>query len=385
MKQGVTTRRRALRRLVLGAVGLLMANGSTIASAQLTPVTTAQLGKGWNLGNSLDALNSTGRYPMTTSQETLWGNPVVTQQIFNGVAAAGFKSVRIPVSWLQYMDRNNNVQPFFLARVKQVVDMARNAGLYVIINQHHHKGELEPTNRNAAKANAKLQALWTQVGNYFKDYDNHLLFAGTNEIMRSGDYGPPTAELCNNQTSFNQTFVNAVRATGGNNATRTLVAQGFNTNIDYTINQCGAKVPTDTTTGRLMMELHYYDPWLFTLNDASGIWQWGAIATDPAATDTWGNEDFVDAQMAKLKTAFTDKGIPVIIGEYGAIFKHEYDAPMKYVNYYDRYITGSAIRHGFATYYWDNGYPDNHQFGLFNRSTGAQYYPTTINGIVTAN
>ena len=383
MKLGANTRNRAARRLALGVIGLLLASGSSIASAQLAPVTTANLGKGWNLGNSLDALNTRSRYPLTTSQETYWGNPAVNQQIFNGVAAAGFKSVRIPVSWLQYMDRNNNIQPFFLARVKEVVDMARNAGLYVIINQHHHKGELDPVNRKAAAANAKLQALWTQVGNYFKDYDDHLLFAGTNEIHV--DYGVPSAENCSVQAGFNQTFVNAVRATGGNNATRTIISQGYNTHIDNSIGACGAKVPTDTTTGRLMMEFHYYDPWNFAGNDASSIWQWGSIATDPAVTETWANEAYVEAQFDKLKTAYANKGIPIIIGEYGAISKTEYDAPMKYRNFWDNYITGAAIRHGFATYYWDNGYPDNHQFGLFNRNTGAQYYPTTVNTIITAN
>ena len=384
MTSRTNTRTPPIRRLALGLVAALLASGSTMASAQLTPVTTANLGKGWNLGNSLDALNTGGRYPYTTSQETFWGNPAVNQQIFNGVAAAGFKSVRIPVSWFQYMDRNNNIQPFFLARVKTVVDMARNAGLYVIINQHHHNGELEPTYRNQAKANAKLKALWTQVANYFNGYDNRLLFAGTNEIMHKGDYGAPMAEYCAVQTGFNQVFVDAVRATGGNNATRTLISQGFNTNIDFSINQCGAKVPTDTGAGRLMMEFHYYDPWNFVGNEQSSIWQWGSIATDPAATETWANESYVEGQFNKLKAAYADKGIPIIIGEYGAISKTEYDAPMKYRNYWDQYITGSAVRHGFATYYWDNGYPDNHQFGLFNRNSGAQYYPSTINGIISA-
>ena len=384
MKSQTNSRTPSVRRLALGLVGALLASGSTMASAQLVPVTTANLGKGWNLGNSLDAQNTSGRPPKTTSQETYWGNPVVNQQIFNGVAAAGFKSVRIPVSWFQYMDRNNNIQPFFLARVKQVVDMARNAGLYVIINQHHHNGELSPTNRNAKTGNAKQQALWTQVANYFKDYDNHLLFAGTNEIMVSGDYGPPTAEYCNVQTGFNQVFVNAVRATGGNNATRTLISQGFNTNIDFAIDQCGAKVPSDTTTGRLMMEFHYYGPYNFTLNDQSAVWQWGSIATDPAATDGWGNEDYVEAEFNRLTSAFVSKGIPIIIGEYCAISKTEYDASLKYRDYWDKYVTGSAIRHGFATYYWDAGAYPNHSCGLFDRSTGAQYAPSTINSVITA-
>jgi endoglucanase len=381
IKKGPGRSRIGVKAFALALVTVLMGT-STAASAQLAPVTTTSLGKGWNLGNSLDALNTRAKYPLTTSQETYWGNPAVNQQIFNGVAAAGFKSVRIPVSWLQYMDRNNNVQPFFLARVKQVVDMALNAGLYVIINQHHHKGELDPTNRKSAAANAKLQALWTQVGNHFKNYDNRLIFAGTNEILVN--YSAPSQENCTVQASFNQTFVNAVRATGGNNTTRTLIFQGYNTNIDHTIDVCGAKVPTDPTAGRLMAEFHYYDPWNFALNADSSIWQWGSIATDPAATETWANEAYVDSKMAKLKVTYADKGVPVIIGEYGAIAKTEYDAPMKYRNYWDQYMTGSAIRHGFATYYWDNGYPDNHQFGLFNRNTGAQYYPTTISAIVNA-
>jgi endoglucanase len=353
------------------------------ASAQLAPVTAADLTPGWNLGNSLES-GASGRTPFTSSKETNWGNPVVNQQIMNGVAAAGFKSVRIPVAWMQYADRNNTIAPFWLARVKQVVDYARNAGLYVIINEHYDGGWLEPTNRSARTSNAKLQALWTQVANYFKGYDNHLLFAGTNEVMVAGQYGTPTAENCAVQTNYNQIFVNAVRATGGNNATRELIFQGYNTNIDNTITACGAKVPTDTTTGRLMAEFHYYDPWDFAGSETSTIWQWGSIATDPAATETWANESYVDGQFNKLKVNYVDKGIPVILGEFGAISKTEYDAPMKYRNYWDQYISGSAKRHGIAPIYWDNGYPDNHQFGLFNRNDGSQYYPTTISGIVNA-
>ena len=268
-----------------------------------------------------------------------------------------------------------------MTRVTEVVDYARSAGLYVIINQHHGDWQM-PTAANQAAANATFKKLWTQVANNFKNYDNHLLLAGTNEIHV--DYNAPTAEYCTVQTGFNQVFVDAVRATGGNNASRTLVVQGYNTDAENTINVCGAKVPTDTTAGRLMMEFHYYGPWNFAGNDQSTIWQWGAIATDPSATETWANEPYVDALFDKVKATYTDKGIPVIIGEYGAISKTEYDPAMKYRNYWDQYITGSAKRHGFAPFYWDNGYPDNHQFGLFNRSTGAQYYPATISAIITA-
>ena len=381
MKQGITIGRRSLGRLALGAVGLLLAGVSTPAMAQLAPVTTAQLGKGWNLGNSLEA-TAGSRFPYTVSAETNWGNPAVNQQIFNGIAAAGFKSVRIPVSWMQYADRKNVIQPFWLARVKQVVDMARNAGLYVIINEHWDHGWLRPTNRDARTANPKLQALWTQVGNYFKDYDHHLLFAGTNEV--TVDYNAPSQENCTVQANFNQIFVNTVRATGGNNATRTLVVQGYNTDSENTINVCGAKVPTDTTTGRLMMEFHYYTPWDFAGNDTSPVWQWGINAPDPAKTAGWGNEDYLEAAFDKIKLHYTDKGIPVIIGEYGAISKTESDLSMYYRNLWDRYVTASAIRHGFSPQYWDNGYPANHQFGLFNRATGEQAHSSTISAIINA-
>lgn len=348
-------------------------------SPTLAAVTTADLGTGWNLGNSLDAVNGNG-IPHAASQETFWGNAPVNQQLFNAVAAAGFESVRIPVTWYQYADAQDTIAPFWLARVKEVVDMARSAGLYVIINLHHEDWQT-PTSANQAAANARMTRFWTQIANHFKDYDNRLLFAGTNEVHFPGDFGPPTAEYCTVQTGFNQAFVDAVRATGGKNTSRMLVAQGFNTNVDHSIDQCGAKVPTDTATGRLMMEMHYYSPFNFALNDQSAIWQWGANATDPAATETWANEAYVDSQMQRLKATFADKGIPVIIGEYGAISKTEYDPAMTYRNYWIRYVSDSARRHGLAPFYWDNGYPDNHQFGLFNRTTGAQYYPATIRAI----
>src|SRR5690606_34081047 len=122
-----------------------------------------------------------------------------------------------------------------------------------------------------------------------------------------GDYGTPTEEYYTVQNSFNQTFVDTVRASGGPNATRHLVVQGFNTNIDHPVNF--AVIPTDTVANRLMMEVHYYDPYNFTLNTSSNITQWGAIATDPNATETWANESYTDNQFQKMKTTFIDQGV----------------------------------------------------------------------------
>jgi endoglucanase len=331
-----------------------------------------QMAPGWNVGNSLEAIGG----------ETNWGNPMVTQALMNAVKAAGFKSVRIPVSWAQYADANDTISPAWMARVTEVVNYARSAGLYAIINIHWDGGWMQPTYAQQAYVNGRLTRFWTQIANNFRNHDDYLLFAGTNEVMVDGDYGTPTVEYYTVQNSFNQTFVDAVRATGGNNATRHLVVQGYNTNIDHAYNF--AAIPADPAANRLMMEVHYYDPFNFTINDASSIWQWGAIATDPNATETWANEPYVDAQFQKMKTRFIDNGVPVIMGEYGAILRTEYDSAGTYRRYWDQYITESAHQRGLVPMYWDNGYTSNHQMGLFDRATGAQAYPDVISEIVDA-
>ncbi|MRW91856.1 cellulase family glycosylhydrolase [Duganella sp. FT80W] len=340
----------------------------SLTSVQLS----ALMSPGWNLGNSLEAIGG----------ETAWGNPPANQALFTAVKAAGFKTVRIPVSWSQYADANYNISASWMARVKEVVDAARSAGLYVMINVHWDGGWLQPTYAAQSTANARLAKFWTQIATTFQYYDDYLLFAGTNEVMVDGVYTAPTAENIAVQNGFNQVFVNTVRATGGNNASRHLIVQGYNTNIDYTY--ATNTVPTDSATSRLMMEVHDYDPYNFTLNTSSAIWQWGSIATDTAATETWANESYVDAQFQKMKTRFIDKGVAVILGEYAASQRTEYDAAGKYRQYWDQYITKSAYQHGMVPVYWDNGPTTNHQSGLFNRSTGAQVYPAVITAIVNA-
>lgn len=329
-----------------------------------------QMSPGWNLGNSLEAL----------PEETSWGNPRATQDLMNAVKAAGFKSVRIPVSWDAHADSDDVISRRWMARVTEVVNYARNAGLYVVLNEHFDGGWLQPTAAKQAEANARLAKLWTQIAENFKDYDDYLLFAGTNEVGIAGEYGAPSAENAAVQNSFNQTFVNAVRATGGNNAKRVLVVQGYNTNIDYTV--ANAVVPADTVQSRLMMEVHYYDPYNFTINDKSHIWQWGAIATDPKATETWANEAYADGQFDKMKTHFIDKGVAVILGEYSAIMRSEYTGQERQRVYWDIYITKSAYKHGLVPFYWDNGNTGNHAAGLFDRKTGAQAYPYIVDAIV---
>jgi hypothetical protein len=228
--------------------------------------------------------------------------------------------------------------------------------------------------------------MWKQIALHFRDYDAHLLFAGTNEIHVPDSWGAPTKENYTVQNSFNQTFVNAVRSTGGRNYYRYLVVQGYVTNIDYTVSYFSA--PVDVTPTRLMVEVHYYDPYDFTLNPDDRIILWGMYATNPSRTETWANESYADNQFRKMKTKFVDKGFGVVVGEYGATIRINLGSPElnaeyeRYRVYYTRYITRSIERHNLVPYYWDVGYYGNHGSGIFDRTTGAHVYPDILGSII---
>ena len=348
------------------------ATGVTAPVTRATPagLTSVQLSKelvpGINLGNTLEAI------PTATS----WGQPVPTQALMDGYKAAGFKSVRLPVAWSQYADKDNNISPAWMAHVKQVVGYARNAGLYVMVNVHWDGGWMDhPTYDQQAAINAKLARFWVHIATTFKDYDDHLLFAGTNEVGMANTSGAPKPEWAEVQNGFNQTFVDTVRATGGRNATRHLIVQGYFTSIEHTV--ATNTVPRDSVPDRLFMEVHYYDPYNFTLNGDSKVWQWGAIAKDPAVTETWANEAWADKQFQLMKTHFVDKGVGVIVGEYGAYRKAGYP-DTTYRHHWALYVTGSIVRHGLVPVWWDTG-------ELVDRNTGAQKLPALVRAIVDAS
>lgn len=330
-----------------------------------------ELRVGWNLGNSLEAIGG----------ETAWGNPPASNLLISEIKAAGFNAVRIPVAWSVFSDENSfTIESSWMERVEEVVNYVLENDMYAIINIHWDNGWIQPTYAEQEYVTERLDAMWRQIAINFRDYDDKLLFAGTNEVMVTGDYGTPTEEYYTVQNGYNQTFVNTVRATGGRNAYRHLVVQGYNTNIDHTVNF--AVMPEDTVEERLMMEVHYYDPYNFTLNENSTVTQWGKDATDPAATETWANESYVDNQFQKMKTNFIDKGVGVILGEYGAISRINIEGHENYREYYVKYITQSAHNHGLIPFYWDNGYSGNHGFALFDRASGATLYPDILSAII---
>lgn len=341
---------------------------------------------GWNLGNSLEACGG-----VNSASETMWGNAKTTQKLIDAVKAAGFNTVRIPCAWSGYIVDNDTykIDPAWLARVKEVVDYCVNNNMYAILNIHWDGGwrDENPFYIQQEAILKKHDALWQQIAVYFRDYDEHLIFAGTNEVHANTGNAPSTENI-DVQLSYNQSFVNTVRATGGRNAWRNLVVQAYNTNIELAVKYL--KMPTDNTQNRLMSEVHYYDPWDFCGDENGNKFLWGKDFKGNANTATWGLEDWADDAFASMKRTFVDKGVPVILGEYGAILRSDlpeipYQNHITSRNYYLNYITSSALKHGLVPIYWDNGNTENFGFGLFDRASGNQMHPDAINAIITAS
>ncbi len=377
------------RNMILGIVFLITTVALYGQTDSIAPdhtgmrnLTSVELAKemvpGWNVGNSLEAIGG----------ETAWGNPKITQRLIDSVKATGFRSIRIPVAWSKFSnDSTFAIDTTWMNRVEEVVNYVLKDSMYAIINEHWDGGWQQPTYADSAYVNHRLAAMWKQIAIHFRDYGDHLLFAGTNEVMVTGDYSAPKKEYYTVQNSFNQTFVTAVRSTGGRNFYRYLLVQGFNTNIDNTFNYFA--IPTDVTENRLMVEVHYYDPYNFTINTGNGYTtQWGDNAT--IKTDTWANESYANNQFQKMKTKFINNGYAVILGEYGVIARLNLGSDSLnavcagYRLYYMQYITHSMFTHGLVPFYWDNGYTGNNGMGIFNRSTGAQAYRDIVKAIIGA-
>ncbi|WP_419706494.1 cellulase family glycosylhydrolase [Promicromonospora sp. NFX87] len=377
------------------AVGLSATGWATRASADtVTPLNASQIvadmGAGWNLGNSLEA-NSNG-YP----SETAWNNPTVTQAQIDRVRAAGFKTIRIPVSYLNAIGSapNYTIDAAWLNRIQQVVDYAYNRGMYVVINMHGD-GYKSVTGSwlicdaaDQTTIKTKYQKAWQQIATRFQAYDQRLILESMNENF-DGQYGNPTQPCYSNINSYNQIFVDTVRQAGGNNNLRWLLVPGWNTNIDYTAGDYGFVIPTDnhrsssipSNEQRLMISVHYYSPWDFAGEENGTITQWGAGATNAAKKSTWGQEDYMDSQLKKTYDKFVTRGYPVVVGEYGAIDKSSHDsANNRYRQDFARTLVATAKKYGASTIYWDNGVNGQYGFGLFNRSASS----VTQQGIIDA-
>lgn len=352
---------------------------------------------GINLGNTMES---------NSADETSWGNPTTTKAMIDALNAQGFNTIRIPVRWAPRADEDMNIDAMAMARVKEVVDYAYSQGMYVILNSHHDSwyDRVVPGTLSETKTDiiAKFNKMWTQIATTFKDYDEHLLFAGTNEVIYISQgkevWDEPTNEdLFVYMKDLNQTFIDAVRATSGNNAWRTLIVQPWSANPTFALKHFVK--PIDTVENRMLLEFHYYQPYNFCQqqgDDTKGenMYFWGAPYADYRYAVSTVNVDGVNMSaeaaitkmFADLKYKFVDQGMPVIMGEYGAV-KHEktsgnstfglnFTKSEESRAYYLQYVVKEAKNHGFPALFWDNNCigTTGENFGLFDRNNGMTPY-----------
>lgn len=292
---------------------------------------TRLMGNGINLGNTLEACDNNVGIKTNTplSYETHWGQPKTTQAMIDGMKAAGFDTIRIPVAWMtnatHLYEGDYTIDADYMDRVEEVVRYARKAGMYVIINDHWDGGWYGMFGSESAETRAlameAYKGMWQQIAERFRDYSDYLIFESANEEL-GGRFDENSPLYCSDSVvtylndderyaltnEINQTFVDVVRATGGNNATRFLLIAGYSTDIDQTCDD-RFQMPKDTADSKLMVSVHYYDPWSYCgASSAVSATKWGKVS----------DYEYLDQQLEKM-TKFTEAGYGVVIGEYGAL------------------------------------------------------------------
>lgn len=308
---------------------------------------------GWNLGNTLDVCQADRDGDGKINEhveagekvdETLWGNPKATKELFTSLKKNGVNAVRIPVTWRDHMDSNGNIDREWMDRVQQVVDYAYSQGIYVIINVHHDGGGdpkfgawiIEESQKDYNTFLKKYKNVWKQIAERFKNYSDYLIFESMNEVGFDTLYNKNKADAYNLINKINQDFVDIIRATGGNNAKRHLLIAGYYTDIERTCDSL-YKMPDDKA-GRCILSVHYYTPWDFCTCDRK---------------HTWGTNSEVrqmETLIGKMKKNFVDKGIPVIIGEYAAS-----GSDLSSCIFFIEKLNKLCSDYGIATFIWDSG------------------------------
>lgn len=308
---------------------------------------------GWNLGNTLDVCQADRDGDGKINEhveagekvdETLWGNPKATKELFTSLKKNGVNAVRIPVTWRDHMDSDGNIDREWMDRVQQVVDYAYSQGMYVIINVHHDGGGdpkfgawiIEESQKDYNTFLKKYNNVWKQIAERFKNYSDYLIFESMNEVGFDTLYNKNKADAYNLINKINQDFVDIIRATGGNNAKRHLLIAGYYTDIERTCDSL-YKMPDDKA-GRCILSVHYYTPWDFCTCDRKHTWG--------TNSEVWQMETLI----GKMKKNFVDKGIPVIIGEYAAS-----GSDLSSCIFFIEKLNKLCSDYGIATFIWDSG------------------------------
>lgn len=326
---------------------------------------TEDMRLGISIGNTLDSFSDD--VELGISEETLWGNPAITQKFVDALLSQGIRLIRIPVTWRKHIGSAPEYKIYepWLDRVQEVIDYVYQRGAYVILNIHHEDWN-EPYYDNQEEAMKKMKAVWSQIAERFMDYGDRLIFEGQNEPRKTGteiEWTGGDQEGWDVVNAMNQVFVNTIRSFGGNHATRYLMIPGYGANCTVGIRH--VEFPEDKY---LILSVHAYEPYDFALNTKGRAdWQ----------EDT----KVIDELMEELDKRFLSKGIPVIIGEFGAMNKDNIEERAKWAKYY----TTAATRVGAVCVWWDNGLftGEGERFGLFDRNTGECLYPEILSAMLT--
>lgn len=343
---------------------------------------TRQMKAGWNLGNTFDSSDCTW-LQNKLEYETAWGNPKTTEKLIAAIQAAGFNTIRVPVSWHNHVSDDFVIDAAWLDRVTEVVSWAYDRGMYVIVNIHHDcaPGYYYPEENQMESSEKYIRAIWQQIAERFADYDEHLIFESINEPRLSKDVtgrewswnanDAKCVEAMNCICRLNQIFVDTVRATGGNNAVRYLMVPSYAANPGYACADAFT-LPEDPADNRIIVSVHAYTPYNFALQ---------MPGTAIFSLDNQYMKGEIATFMRNLQLKYINNGIPVVIGEFGAMTKG--DNLQDRVDWAAWYVDSAAIR-GIPCVWWDNGaFTGNGElFGIVNRKTTEWTYGPIVDAIM---
>ena len=325
------------------------------------------VGVGWNLGNTFDAVKGDwNRNADEMTVETSWVGVKTTEAMIDALQGAGFTAIRVPVSWHDHVDENYQISEKWLNRVQEVVDWIYNRGMTVILNIHHDEDQFLPTPAHQEESARYIRAIWTQLAGRFRDYGDRLVMEAMNEPRIVGHANEwwfdgnnadcrAAAAVIN---ELNQLFVDTVRASGGNNASRYLMVPGYDAAPNGVLNDCFV-IPKDTADNKIILSVHAYTPYSFALE-----------MPGTASFGTTSQKQEIVSFMNNLYSRYVKNGVPVIIGEFGAMVKG--DNLQSRVDFTAFYAATASARN-IPVFWWDNGAfsGNGERFGLLDRKTCA--------------
>ncbi|MCR5187617.1 MAG: glycoside hydrolase family 5 protein [Treponema sp.] len=323
---------------------------------------------GLNLGNTMEAYQANNCEKITftwiprigsntpSNYEQCWHAPVTTQEMIDGIKAAGFNTVRIPVFWGNMMENNGKweINADYINRVREIVDYCMKDDLYAVVNIHHFD-EFIIRRNNLEDCKTIITNIWTQIASYFQNYSEKLVFEGFNEYLGGQQFNEkgrlmdlPKKQAYELVNTLNDAFVQAVRSTGGQNKDRVLIISGYWTNIDLT-SASAFLIPQDTASNKLMVSVHYVDNSMY--------WE------RKIGSQKW--LDYIDNQIMKLDRAFADKGIPVFLGETTSGYPKQNITGDLYKTSPEclEYVLTKLTEHGFVPVLWDT----ENDWSFYNR------------------